>query len=171
MLEAMPLRLTPEKATLILDSLIKHETMFSDYQPACPEVCGQCVLCWQRKAAVAHNIASPKAMVWEVWNDAELCGILWLADVVPGHDARCELAFWDGKLSGKAKLINSLFQGPVFGEPLNLHRVTVEIPRYMHALGRWLERRVGFQQEGIRREAMLKDGTWHDKLLYGKLRD
>jgi RimJ/RimL family protein N-acetyltransferase len=56
----------------------------------------------------------------------------------------------------------------IFGE-LGLHRVTVEVPERMEALCKFIEKRLKFQREGVKREAMLWKGDWGNIVMYGKL--
>ena len=169
--EAIPMTLTPERADItsyMLQQLINFDSLFNDYTPGCEDRCGLCQRCMQRKLIISHNLISPRAAVWEVWRDDNFCGILWLSDVVPGHDARGEFTFWDRRLQGKRQLLENWIQDVVFGT-LNLHRLTVEIPDYMHALGRYLERYLGFEMEGRKKEAMKREGRWRDVLIFGRL--
>ena len=169
MYEASPLVLTPQKASLILNKLIAVESMFSDYQPACEDVCGYCEQCWRRKATIVGKLISPSALVYEVWSDIDLVGIMYIHAVVPKHDALAEFTFWDGDLRGKSTIINRVLERAAFGEPLQLHRVTTEVPEHMYRLGKFLERKLGFTHEGTRKEAMRWRGRWQDVRIYGRL--
>ncbi len=172
MYEAQPLELTPQKATKILEETFKIQSMFNDYQPACPDLCGQCILCMRRKYAIAANIWNPKALAYEVWKGADFVGIMYVRDIQPGHDALAEFTFWDKDLRGKSTIINQVLKKVVFGR-LGLHRVTVEVPhtRKLQGLRRFLLQKLGFVEEGTKREAKLYDGTWTDVKIYGKLAD
>ena len=171
MYEATPLELTPQKAAKILEETFKIESMFNDYQPACPELCGQCILCMRRKYAIASNIWNPRALAYEVWKGAEFVGIMYVRDIQPGHDALAEFTFWDEDLLSKSTIINQVLEKVVFNGQLGLHRVTVEVPytRKLRGLHRFLLRKLGFMEEGTKREAMLYNGEWVDVKLYGKL--
>jgi len=171
MLEAIPLSLTDaSKNNYIIDQLFNFDSMFSDFADACDKRCGMCQQCMKRKLIVAHNLCSPKAVAWEVWDDESLIGILWLSNIVPEHDARGEFTFWDRRLHGKQNLLENWLQEHVFGQ-LGLHRVTVEIPHYMFKLGRYLERYLSFEKEGTKREGMYKKGQWYDIHIYGRISD
>lgn len=52
---------------------------------------------------------------------------------------------------------------------LNLHRVCLTVFSY-NEVARTLYERLGFRQEGVYREHLLRDGRRHDMLLYGLLR-
>ena len=167
--EATPLVLTPEKAHKILDELFKVETMFSDYQPACAELCGYCELCLNRKRAIVSNLWGPNSLAYEVWKDDELVGIIYFKDIVPGVDAMGELTFWDKDLRGKAGIINQVVDSIAFGDTLRLHRLTVHVPVKMKSLVRFLERKLGFEIEGTKREAMRWGGEWIDMVILGRV--
>lgn len=51
---------------------------------------------------------------------------------------------------------------------INLHRVQLTVFSY-NTRGQRLYERLGFQREGVFREALLRDNTRHDMLLYGLL--
>jgi len=53
-------------------------------------------------------------------------------------------------------------------DDLNLHRIEALVLAGNGAAIRCLHK-VGFVQEGIKREAIWKDGKWHDVILFGKL--
>jgi RimJ/RimL family protein N-acetyltransferase len=169
MYEAKPLELTEPKAHKILNECIKFETMFSDYQPACEKVCGYCAKCWARKATIAGHLVALNTLAYEVWNDAELVGIMYVRDIVPGHDALAEFTFWDRDLRGKAQIINNTLDRAVFGGDLKLHRVTTEVPVHMKALCNFIQKKLGFVREGVKREALLWHGHWEDVAIFGKL--
>ena len=54
-------------------------------------------------------------------------------------------------------------------EQLNLHRVSSVVFSF-NERSRRLHRKVGFIQEGIKREAWYRDGEYHDEVLFGLLR-
>jgi len=54
-------------------------------------------------------------------------------------------------------------------DELNLHRITATVFSYNTASRRLVER-LGFQQEGVYREFLERDGQRHDMLLFGLLR-
>lgn len=165
----------PDKVSYILRSLASHENMFNDYQRGCDDLCFDCTRCKARLVQVASTLASPRAAVWEVWpldvsENGRPIGILYLTDIVPGTDALSHFNFFDGKLRGKASIMESVIEQHVFGK-LDLHRITTTVPEHAHAMGKWLERHLGFSREGTKREAMLWHDEWEDLHIYGRVRE
>jgi hypothetical protein len=169
MYEVTPLRLNPTKSAEILNNLIRFETMFSDYQPACESVCGYCEKCIRRKMTVVSKLTALDAMAFEVWKDDRLVGILYITDIVAGHDAMAHFNFWDKDLRGKAGIINSAIDSFVFSGDLNLHRLTIQVPTWMKSLCRFVERKLDFQLEGTKKEVVLWQGEWRDVNIYGRV--
>jgi RimJ/RimL family protein N-acetyltransferase len=122
----------------------------------------------RRKSTIAGNLVRIGTAAWEVWDEEDMVGIMFLTDIVDRQDAQAHFAFWDKGLHGKSTIINRVLQGHVF-DGLGLHRVTVQIPAFMYKLGSFIERRLGFELEGTKREALLANGKWNDILIYGCL--
>jgi len=61
-----------------------------------------------------------------------------------------------------------LFLGYCF-ETLNLHRISTSVISFNKRSVN-LHKRLGFTQEGCQKEAVFKDGNYHDLLLFGLLR-
>lgn len=169
MYEARPLTLTPRKIEKIFDEMLRIETMWNDYQKGCPEYCGECQNCIARKVAISRNLASLDSMSWEVWKDGDFVGILFLTDIVSGHDALAHFAFWDGDMRGKAALIENMIEEVVFNGNLGLHRLTVKYPAHEHRMIGYLKRYLGFEEEGRLREAQLWRGKWEDVAILGRI--
>jgi RimJ/RimL family protein N-acetyltransferase len=168
MYEVKPLTLTPQKAERIITELVKFETMFSDYQPACKDACGHCDICQNRAQTIARKLTALDCMAGEVWKDDDFIGIIYLTDIVVGQDARAEIALWDGDLRGKAGIINMAIDRYAF-DMLGVHRVTTEVPEHMHRFISYLKRYVGFHIEGVRRESLKWKGKWENTVILGKI--
>lgn len=198
--EAFPLQLwNPNPATILkthrlLTNIIRHENFFTDYTKACDEACGDCSRCRQTKAIVGAKLLQTDSLNWEVWSKnpetgalLDFVGILRLSDVSPGCDATAHYFFFDGKLRDKTTLLEDWAQWAFTERPnwLPLKRVTIEIPSHAFALARHATKHLGFggpfeyrhdnkttiPVEGIRQNAVLWRGNWHDLLILGRLND
>jgi hypothetical protein len=185
------------KYSAIISRCAARETFFSDFTRGCNGECdGFCTNrstnCQIARAAVIRSISKPDAIAWEVWKtDAEenyidLVGILRLERVTVGCDATAHYFFFDGKLRDKTKLLRAwndwLFSDHEGWTALN--RITIEMPAFMFALARHAVRKLGFggpydysrgkttiPVEGVKQNAFLWRGDWHDILSLGKERD
>lgn len=192
--EALPFAPTLERASVgskILRSLCKYETLFTDYERACPALCMECPACERRREAVVRTLLDPYARVWEVWRfgaDADIVGILYLTRVVPGCDAYAHYVFFDGDLRGKSHLIEEMIQWAFTDHAdegwIALKRLTVEVPDYAFALARHATKVLGFggafthrvgrhsiPVEGVRRAALRWRDQDRDILILGRLND
>jgi RimJ/RimL family protein N-acetyltransferase len=101
----------------------------------------------------------------ELIGSVELEGILW-----PHRHAWLSIAIgnlaWRGQGYGAEAL--GLALGFAFDE-LNLHRVQLTVFSY-NQVAIALYEKLGFSREGVYREHLRRDGTWHDMYLYGLLR-
>lgn len=182
---------TVYKVHKMISTIIKHESFFTDFTKACDDACGICPQCQATKAIVTQNLADPKSMAWEVWRLDEdsgdlvdFVGILRLSRVNLGCDATAHYFFFDGKLRDKTALLLAWAKWGFSDHPgwPALHRVTIEIPAHAFALARHATKRLGFggpfvyqsgdttlPVEGVKKDAMLWRGTWHDLLIMGKM--
>jgi RimJ/RimL family protein N-acetyltransferase len=171
MYESKLLTLTPQKAELIISELVKVDTQFSDYQPACKDRCGHCEMCAHRRYVIARKLTAPDACVWEVWRMGDLVGIIHLTDIVFRQDAQAHFAFWDKRnLRGKRGLLLKAIDKYAFGK-LQLHRITIEVPAHMYRLRRYLIEDLGFGHEGEKVEALRYNGKWENVVILGKVAD
>lgn len=165
---------SPERAPVtseIVRGMFEHRALFTDYQPACDDRCGECPRCAKRLATVIKALSDPDSRVWEVWNgkgvdeEVKLIGVVYLTNLVEGCDATAHYLFFDGKLADKTELLESMIQN-VFDD--GLHRLTVEVPEHAHALARHASRKLGFHEEGRKREAIRYNGHWEDVIVLGR---
>lgn len=175
----------------LLSTVIRHESFFTDYTKACDEGCGECSRCLTAKQVVTANLIDPKSMHWEVWSKdpedgslLDFVGILRLSNISPGCDATAHYFFFDGKLHDKTPLLRAWARWAFTDHEnwLALTRVTVEVPAHAFALARHANKKLSFggpfeykhkgskiSVEGVRRNAVLKDGVWQDSLIMGRL--
>lgn len=150
--EALPFRLTPERAeiiSLLLRRVAAHDTIFARTSCAarCVETKDQlpamCRACQERMRIVSAAFSSPDARVYEIWGDTDLVGVVHFSRVRPGLDAIAHYVFWDGKSLGtKTKVIEEVFQ-EVFGE-FDLKRLTAEIPAVFPTIIKHATKKLGF---------------------------
>jgi hypothetical protein len=195
--DAFPLQIhkpnvqTVLKCEKLLESIIAHESFFTDYTKACDDACGDCPQCQRTKLIVSAKIQNPSSLNWEVWSKdpetgqyLDFVGILRLSNVSPGCDATAHYFFFDGKLRDKTTLLEQ-WADWAFTDKSNwkgLKRVTIEIPSHAFALARHAVKHLQFggpfeyrhnnvtiPVEGIREQAVLWRGQWHDLLILGRL--
>ena len=94
--------------------------------------------------------------------EAELVGVVYVDRAVVGTEARAHYVFFDGKLSDKTEFLRGMIEQQL----TRFHRLTVEVPEYMHALIRHAKR-LGFAEEGRKREGWKHDGRWADVVVMG----
>ena len=183
--ELLPFVHTPERAEIISHMLRKiatHETLFSNFQEICPKACVKtltlpemCPACQHRMQTVASALAAPNSVTWEVWSpEADLVGIIYFTDIIPGQDAKGHYVFFDGRLNSKTDVILQAMGAMWTLVP----RLTVEIPAPFAALARHASRRLGFgggfrykgglSVEGVKKRAVRWRGGSHDLLILGR---
>lgn len=114
------------------------------------------------------KVLTQQQTLWfEIWEDEELVGMLWLTDMALTVDASAHMAFFDRRPAEKEAVVRALIKW-VF-EHYPFHRLSVSVPRMYHATHRLVER-LGFRREGTKREAVLIHGKWDDVKQYGLLR-
>jgi hypothetical protein len=173
--DIFPLVLAESRAYVynkIITELVKHETLFTDYNKACEDRCMECATCARACRAVTNALIHPDAMVWEVWStgkSVDLVGILYITDVVVGCDD------W-------------LFED--HPEWVALSRLTIEIPDFAFALAAHASKKLGFggdneytarkkngkksrtiPVEGVKRKSLLWRDTHRDVLVLGLLNE
>ena len=144
-------------------------------------------------AQLYYAMSQGTGMLWGVWRDATIVGIINIGDIVPRTDGRCHFIFFDHKLADKRALCLSLMAWAF--ERFELHRLSAEIPTYARALAKFA-RKLGFRYEAEGREpythkdehleplglakayvgsrrfqATLYEGAWHDLLLLSVTRE
>ena len=115
----------------IMRSMLKFETMFSDYQKE-EET---------KLAAIASAITKPDSLTWEVWRTeggkiVDVVGIFHLSSIRNGHDGVAHYVFFDGDLRSKTELINKMLDW-AFTDHEDwdaLQRLTIEIPDFRWTL-------------------------------------
>ena len=138
-----------------------------DARPATPKTAAS-LRAWLDEASTAPNsylfgvrLLGSNALIGYV----ELDGILWAQGVSGLCVAIGERKYWRQGYGTEATTLALDF---AFQE-LNLHRIQATVFRYNHR-SIAMCKRLGFQQEGVYREFLHRDGERHDMLLFGLLR-
>lgn len=147
--------LTPQKIQELWIEFSKHDTLFSDYTRGKVE-------------PYLDVLFHPGAVIAEIYNLSKGTphGVLMMTRVIPGFDALAHFTVWDSKVRGKEMLFLQMMR--YWMREFNLHRLSAEIPGHMTGVIRFA-RRLGFVEEGIRREGNLHKGAWMDMTMFGIL--
>lgn len=150
------LYLTPQKIQELWIEFSKHDSLFTDYTQGKVEPFLDVL--FDSRAIIAE--------IYNVTNEAPY-GSLMMNRVIPGFDALTHFTVWDSKASGKELLFLMMMQ--LWMQEFNLHRLSAEIPGHMTGVMRFAKR-LGFLEEGVRREGNLNKGAWMDMTMFGILR-
>lgn len=114
-------------------------------------------------------LMDPQTVWFELFDevDDQPKGVYLLTDIYPGYDATGHFAYWDRIASGREKLVWQMMD--VVFKTYNLNRMTAEIPAYQTGTIRSAEE-LGFQKEGLKRQAARRHGNWKDIVIMGILR-
>lgn len=100
----------------------------------------------QRRANFALLLSDPNNGVYEVWQGANLVGILTLHGVIPGVEAVFHFAFFDSNLVGKRQLLLQFIRS-CFTD-FGFQRLVMLIPEPVDTLIRFARTKLGFRYEG-----------------------
>ncbi|MEK0324153.1 MAG: GNAT family protein [Nitrosopumilus sp.] len=147
--------MTPAKIGELWNEFKKHDVLFMDEIKGDPE-------------AFIDIMLNPRSMWMEIFSleKDKPIGIASLNKIIPGFDAEGHFSFWDGKGSGRENL-SLLILKWVFTR-YKLRRITGMIPLNQKGTLRFIKR-LGFQEEGVKREGTLRHGRWIDLAIFGLL--
>lgn len=101
----------------------------------------------EERAQILFSILTgPTNIVWEVWKESELAGVIVLTDIIPLVDARLHFAFFDHSLVGKTRLLQR-FLAYCFTD-LRFQRISVQVPEFFGTLLSYYRRKLHFKYEG-----------------------
>lgn len=148
--------LTAEKIRDIWIQYSQHDTLFSDYTEG-------------KVKPFLEMLLNPRAIIAEVFDmeDEIPIGALMLTSVIPNFDAMAHFTLWDSKGRGREPVFIAMMN--LWMDEFNLHRLSVEVPKPQSGVIRFIQR-LGFTQEGIRREGTIHTGKWLDLVMFGILR-
>lgn len=149
------LTLTQEKTAALWKVIRRHRTLFSDLTRDDP-------------ANFVRAVTAPHCLWLEVRERGVLIGIIWFGDMHLVTEMTAHMAFFDRKSSEKIALCQEVIKWLFATFPV--HRVNVTPPD-MYRSTIHLLRKIGFKEEGIKREAVLFDGKWRNQLMFGMTRN
>ena len=146
--------LTPEKVKALWEMLQRYKTLFSD-------------LTRNDIDNFVRVITAQNSMWFEVVDYDVIVGIIWFGDMWQVTDCNAHMVFFDRRPAEKVDLCRAVVRWMFDNFPLR--RITVSPPAIYHATLRLLEK-IGFKQEGRKRDAVLLGGKWNDQIIFGILR-
>ena len=144
---------SPDKVRDLWVEFCKHDVLFSDQTKG-------------KFSVFFDSFRDPRSVWFELVReeDQKILGVMMANKIILGFDGFGHFAIWNGKARKKE---------PLFHDGLNwafnrykLHRMTAEVPAYQSGVIRFVER-IGFKKEGVKREAVVKDGSWIDLTMFG----
>ncbi len=113
-------------------------------------------------------LMNPTSVWLEIYRETDdrSIGLFILSHVLPNYDAQAHFTFWDSIAGGRQDLI--LQAAEVLFKAYNLRRMSAHVPKYMAGVIRFVKK-LGFKEEGEKREAFLKNGEWVPAILLGLL--
>lgn len=151
---AVEMDMTVEKVQWMWTEMCKYRTLFSDLTRGSAE-------------NFTALITDPTSFWIEVWNEKELCGLMYFTNMQWKIDCEAHLVFFDRKPREKAMLCRLVAKWMFDNFPLN--RITATVPHIYHYTLR-LTAAIGFTQEGIKRQSQLMGNQWVDEIIFGLLR-
>ncbi len=95
-------------------------------------------------------------------------GLLILQNIIHGLRGEVHFILWDSKLSSKAMLMKELLLWAFLS--FELERIETFVASYARAIMRFLERKLGFQMEGVMRNRVRNKGELTDLYVYSILK-
>lgn len=145
-----------KKVRQLYEQTRKFDVLFSDYTRGDPD-------------SFMATFLDPRGVWMEVIlnEGSPPVGCMYLTNIIPRMDVQGHFTFWDSIGSGREPVIWKGMEW-VF-ERYDLERISVEIPPYQRGVIRFIKR-LGFQEEGIRRHGIYSKDKWVDLMLFGILR-
>lgn len=152
--DVIEMRLTLEKAKWLWDEMNKYRTLWTDLT--------------RGDFNSWYAIITSKDSYWvEVWKGEEIVGVVYWTDLAQIFDVQVHAMFFDRDLAGKVEICQRIAWWFFLKFP-ECHRMTATIPGIYHATVRLLKR-MGFREEGKKRESLLMYGNWVDQMIFGLL--
>lgn len=102
------------------------------------------------------------------WVVDDFVGMFYMTDIEPGLDALVHYSFFDGRQKGRLDLCQAMIRY-VF-EKYQFHRLSIELPLFVNVRTREFVDKIGFHQEGRKREKAFFNNQYFDVACYGLLR-
>ncbi len=131
----------------------QHEVLFSDHTDGKVE-------------PFLDVLFHPRSIWYEFFrlDSEEPVGVAYVSRVIPYYDADAHVSFWDGIASGRQPVVWQMMDH-VF-EEFRLQRMSAAIPVYQSGTIRFVKK-LGFKEEGEKREAVVRNGEWFSQALFG----
>lgn len=148
--------LTSQKIQELWIEFSQHDSLFSDYTEGKVE-------------PFLDVLFDNRAIVAEVYNvtDDRPAGSMMLNKIIPYFDAQAHFTQWDSNVRHKDPLFHQMMK--IWMDQFELHRLSVELPYHQRGVIRLIER-LGFKEEGTRREGSIHKGAWIDLAMFGILK-
>ena len=145
---------SPEKIAQIWGQAKQHDVLFSDYtrgdfQPFL--------------LAMLH----PASAWMEIELESKPVGLMYFTRITQGVDCLGHFTVWDGRAGGREPIFLRAIDWAF--EEFNLHRMSAQVPVYQSGVRRFINR-LGFVEEGLKREAVIYKGKWFPMQMFGLLR-
>ena len=148
------MKLSWEKIAILWSKLEQHKTLFSD-------------LTRDDFDNYVRLLVQPHTYWLEIYAGDDLLGIVYFDGLESGIEAYTHLVLFDRKPAEKLHVCKAIMEHMFREFPLN--RISAYTPDIYFATIR-LFKRLGFKQEGVKREAVLLGGRWVDIVTMGILR-
>ena len=133
----------PEKFAYIVEKCCDHRPWFDDWGWEDPEE--------RKRIAIKYlSDAYTNGKLMEVWDGANIVGVLVLNKVQYRTDATVHFLFFDHELANKRQLCLNAMKWAF--EHFDVHRLCVEIPTYARALASFARKKLGFRYEAEARQ-------------------
>lgn len=144
---------TADRIRWLWEEMSKYRSLFSDLT--------------RGDVANFHALIAQTGSFWlEVCEEEKTVGIIYLTGMEQMIDADVHLLFFDQKPAEKAELCRKV-AGWLF-DHFHFHRLTATIPVIYYATVR-LAQKIGFKEEGRKRESQLMGHKWVDEVILGLL--
>lgn len=148
------MRFTLEKAKWLWDEMNKYRTLWNDFTRGDFDS-------W-------YALIVAKDSYWlEVWKDDLIVGVVYWTDIAQISDVQVHAMFFDRDLAGKTEICQRIAWWFFLTFP-ECHRMTATVPAIFHSTVR-LIKRMGFKEEGRKRESLLMYGNRVDQMIFGLL--
>lgn len=146
------------KAAELYVETSEHDALFTDHTEGSLE-------------AFLNVFLDPRGIWMEVVRetDQRIVGSAYFTAIIPRFDADGHFTVWDSIASGREEVF--LRTGKWLMDRYDLHRITAEVPVYQSGTLRFTTEKLGFVEEGERREAAYYKGEWVNTKLLSILRD
>lgn len=100
----------------------------------------------------------------------DMVGTFYATGIKPGLDATVHYSFFDGRHHGRVQMTKQMLV--YFFKTYDFQRLTVMLPKYAtEKTHNFVEKSLGFKEEGRIRNATLFDGEYFDVTIFGILKD